>query len=319
MRPQTKEGLRFTGLFLIYWAVCNSITMTDTIGQAVMDLTFWATVSVYKLFGTPLTTEGPIICLTGAKMYINLECTAVHLYVIFIAAVLAYPRSTWINRAKGLFAGLVILFVSNILRILALGQVLVYYRDAFDVMHQVVFQAAMVLLVFLCWYVWVNGLIRLRVMGRMLAGAALSALLVQVVLGQYLKLLAFITSLAIHGLEISAVDDSILYTIGEATAQFPINVDIYDSIIFFALMAAFPPKVDISKRWGLGVAALVGIHLLIVITGGLMVRHGIDGDLRQYLMWIIRGMSLISTIILWGFVRGVGRGIPSTPPVDLVD
>ena len=80
-------------------------------------------------------------------------CTGYFVTWIYASAVLAFP-ATWIERAKGLVLGVVLVFTINVVRITSLFYVLESFPEHFDEVHLVVWQSVVVLVVALTWYGW---------------------------------------------------------------------------------------------------------------------------------------------------------------------
>jgi exosortase family protein XrtF len=84
-------------------------------------------------------------------------CNAVSVMILFVAFICAF--STTLRRtALFILAGIVVLYVLNILRIGLLALCVYYYRDYKDVAHDILFPLFIYGVVFLLWIVWVTKL-----------------------------------------------------------------------------------------------------------------------------------------------------------------
>ena len=80
-------------------------------------------------------------------------CDALAPTALFVTAVLASPagfRFKW----RGLIAGILILMVANVLRIITLFLTRVHWQKAFDVMHLDIWQGLFILLAIFLWWQW---------------------------------------------------------------------------------------------------------------------------------------------------------------------
>lgn len=89
----------------------------------------------------------------GIALEIAPVCTGYFLFWMYLGAVLAFPAG-WLQRAKGIALGLVLVFTLNIVRIVSLYFALGAFPDLFDELHLVVWQGLMIFAVGTAWYVW---------------------------------------------------------------------------------------------------------------------------------------------------------------------
>ena len=83
------------------------------------------------------------------------ECTAVGPLLLLIGAVAPYPAPIR-ARALGVLAGVVILSLVNVVRIMSLFWIGTAYPDYLDVAHLLVWQTAIILFSIVLWLVWVG-------------------------------------------------------------------------------------------------------------------------------------------------------------------
>lgn len=91
------------------------------------------------------------------------ECSAIPSMILYLAAVLAFPAG-WRTRLIGLFGGLPILYLVNILRLACLGIIgaLTEGGPWFKFSHEYVWQGIYVVFVVAVWMAWVEYLVRRR-------------------------------------------------------------------------------------------------------------------------------------------------------------
>jgi exosortase/archaeosortase family protein len=89
---------------------------------------------------------------------IVLDCAALDAHALYGAAVLAFP-APWRYRMRGLVLGTAVVASANIVRIVLLYGVGLWWPSAFQVLHEEVLQLGIVLvafLTFLGWILWVH-------------------------------------------------------------------------------------------------------------------------------------------------------------------
>ena len=108
---------------------------------------------VMAAFGENVTVNGSTI--HGERFDVNIKkgCDAMQPIALFVAAVLASPV---VLRTKllGLVAGLFFLQVMNLVRVISLFYVGIYFPGAFDIMHHDVWQGTFIILAVLAWALW---------------------------------------------------------------------------------------------------------------------------------------------------------------------
>jgi exosortase/archaeosortase family protein len=117
-----------------------------------------AAVALMRLTGLQAAAAANIIHLSGAVWLVDVECTAIHLLVLFTAFILAYPAP---RRAKaiGLLAGPILLMAANLGRLLAMAwveEIWPHYAESF---HDYVWQVLFLALVALLWLTWIEQVV----------------------------------------------------------------------------------------------------------------------------------------------------------------
>ena len=98
----------------------------------------WTSVAL-NLFGSSTSTNGTILASDDFAVNIVAECTAVGPLVLFTSAVIAYP-SALRDKGLGLFLGLLVLSLVNLLRIMSLFWIGSAYRKYLDMAHLLIWQ-----------------------------------------------------------------------------------------------------------------------------------------------------------------------------------
>jgi exosortase/archaeosortase family protein len=294
-RPEVRFPLRFVvlaGVMAVGWAALAPFWPALTHTTAVIVAWVSGLVGLSAVAGS-----GSEVAFgdshAGFRLGVTDGCTGVTLLMIFTAAVLAYPATRG-QRTQGLAIGLPVLFVANLLRLVALGWVGLHARAQFDFAHEYCAQVAGIALVGVCWFGWVwflaDGRGRTTVAPRP-AGRALTSATVRtrlrgvaptaVVFCGVLGVLGLIGFLG-HGVELwgqlvrrPAVDAAPIFGVRMLTnlSQHTMRTDYgphYAALA--AVMALFlvTPRVPWRARVLAAVLKGVPIVYLVLVTTGLM-------------------------------------------------
>lgn len=85
-------------------------------------------------------------------------CNGLILYVIFLGFILIFPSSLK-SKIRISLAGLAIIYVLNIGRIVSLSLIYLYLPAFFEVSHHFVFNTLLYGVIFLLWMYWINKLL----------------------------------------------------------------------------------------------------------------------------------------------------------------
>ncbi len=126
------------------------------------DLFTWYLGAYARLSGWVIHLFDPSAHVAGrdvvgrASLTIAKYCDAMDVNLLLVAAMLACP-SPWTRRLVGIVAGVMLLSVINVARIVALYQISIHAPAAFEFVHAEVFPLVMVVLavgVFVVWLRW---------------------------------------------------------------------------------------------------------------------------------------------------------------------
>jgi exosortase/archaeosortase family protein len=146
------------GLFILF-----NVLPEDILFKPLIEITGEAAIAFSKLLGVSAIwlndnwTIG-VLTVAGFKMMINIECTAVHFMFIFIAAVVASPGKSFRDKGIALVAGLSILFVVNLLRIVMAGVAGSISYSTFEITHNFIWKGLYILLTFFIWHAWIKNM-----------------------------------------------------------------------------------------------------------------------------------------------------------------
>jgi len=110
---------------------------------------------ILGLFGYNISVAETTVYAPQFSIEIVRGCDAIEPAAIYVAAVIASPVGVW-PRIPGILIGTATLLCINLLRIVSLFFVGVYYPKAFDMIHEGVWQAIFVVLAVVFWAIWVQ-------------------------------------------------------------------------------------------------------------------------------------------------------------------
>ena len=119
----------------------------------------WLAWSALRLAPVPGHVEGSVIVLGGKTFQVIDECTGVFEMLIFIAAIVSYPASLR-KKLLGVLFGVPAIYAFNLLRIVFLALVAVYWVQSFRFFHLYFWQVSMVLVIAVLWLIWLRRIVR---------------------------------------------------------------------------------------------------------------------------------------------------------------
>ena len=151
---------RFLILFLLILTVSFTVIALQPVNDAVVDpyTGFIARMSgaVLRLFGEDITVAGCDLRSPRFSVTIYNGCNGLITSLIFISGVLAFPASL---RAKaiGAVGGLLAIQLINLVRIVSLFYIGVYFPQYFSQSHIFVWQSIVILAGVTLWIVWAHN------------------------------------------------------------------------------------------------------------------------------------------------------------------
>ena len=316
----TISAYRFSLLFLVVlsalFLALGLLPVFSFLG--LIDLTGSLVVVFLKPFGVPVVYEDAVMAVTvsGFKMLISLECTAINFLLIFSVAVIASPSHNISYKIKGILAGGVIIVFLNVLRIAVLGVTGASFPAIFDFVHTYLWQGAFAIAVFFIWLSWNQGPSADKTMLTFCSVAIFVSIIailgLWLVMEFYLNVLASISQGVFNAflssnLSVTATKETITYHHLGSFVRLPISVDVFDSSIFFALTIASAKANDIARLavklvCGMGVLSLV--HLIFaMVVGYLFIQEvSIESELSINTLYLIRVYSITIPVLLWALM-----------------
>ncbi|MCK5023524.1 MAG: exosortase/archaeosortase family protein [Candidatus Aenigmarchaeota archaeon] len=113
--------------------------------------------------GFDMAMEGMLIFGNGVSFFISEDCTGWKSAILLIALIFSVPKIQLRKRVMGVIAGLPVLYVANILRILI---VIFVWKGAgrgfADIFHDYLWQVGLVFVVMIIWVLWLMWTGKLR-------------------------------------------------------------------------------------------------------------------------------------------------------------
>ena len=152
-----REIVRFFLVFVIVLAAFSFILERDAVQQAFVSphLTHVALLcgKVLNGIGTSCDVYGSSITSSRFSVQVIKGCESIYATAMLWAALLAYPAS-WRWKLVGIVGGAVILFIVNILRVITMFYIGIYFPSLFDMVHVYAWQALFILLTLGVWLLW---------------------------------------------------------------------------------------------------------------------------------------------------------------------
>ena len=120
-----------------------------------------ASATVLQVLGDDASVTGTSI--TSPRFSVNIQrgCEAIQVSAFYIFAVLLWPLpASWRQRAMGMAVGTLLLLTLNLVRIVSLYYIGIYFPSAFEPVHIDVWQPAFIVLALFFWVIWVRWVTR---------------------------------------------------------------------------------------------------------------------------------------------------------------
>ncbi len=149
---------RFVVSLLVILAFFELLLLTDWVKSEAsppyLEFHAWMSGTVLSWLGEDAHVSGSVVHSNRFSVNIKKGCDALQPCALFIAAVLASPV-LFKPKIPGLVLGLLFLMLMNILRVVSLFYVGIYFdQTVFDIMHHDVWQATFIFLAIVAWAMW---------------------------------------------------------------------------------------------------------------------------------------------------------------------
>ena len=153
--PVFRFVLGFAGVLALFYALTLTSLFKRNFFPAYLHFNAQASSAALRGLGQRTTVSGSQIASGVWTVDVRRGCDAVEPTALFVAAVLAFPAA-WRRKWLGVGAGIVLLALLNVLRIVSLFLVGAHFPKAFDLMHETIWQAVFILLAIGLWAVWIQ-------------------------------------------------------------------------------------------------------------------------------------------------------------------
>jgi len=154
-------GLYITGNLVYGFYVSVHGNRPDEITSLVADQSTWILNNIfgYYINATPNATEPTVSLKTGEHVVLNVfeGCNGINVFIVFAAFIVAFNGNT----KKSLWfipLGILVLHVSNLLRIIFLYWTALNFHRYFYYVHKYIFTGVIYAVVFALWIIWMYQL-----------------------------------------------------------------------------------------------------------------------------------------------------------------
>lgn len=89
------------------------------------------------------------------KLNIIIECTGIYEMIILSSIVLSYPTNI-INKLYGIISGIVIIGILNMIRLITITYILIYYTDKFNFVDTYLWQIGILTFISIAYVIWLK-------------------------------------------------------------------------------------------------------------------------------------------------------------------
>lgn len=91
----------------------------------------------------------------NVALEIILECTGVYEMIILSSIILSYPTSIK-NKLYGIISGITIIYILNVIRLISISYILIYYANKFDFIDRYLWQISLIFFISLTYSIWLR-------------------------------------------------------------------------------------------------------------------------------------------------------------------
>ncbi len=140
----------FIILMVLFYAFWQSSFFNTVIHPVIVSINAKLSGMVLNVLGQQSITYGEVISSAKYSISISRGCDAIEAMALFLATTLAFPLG-WLMKLKGLLIGIVVLFFLNIIRIVSLFFIGIYFPDIFEMMHAQVWPVIIIIFATSLW------------------------------------------------------------------------------------------------------------------------------------------------------------------------
>ncbi len=147
--------MKFALFLVLFFAATAPKPMNDAFVEPFTSAVAKVGGTVARLFGEKTTMADTTIVSPRFAVNVRTGCNGLETIYIFFAGVLAFP-ARWARKALGLVLGFVAIQLLNVVRIVSLFYIGVYFPDRFEDSHVVVWQLVVILFGVALFVLWAD-------------------------------------------------------------------------------------------------------------------------------------------------------------------
>lgn len=157
--PVLKFTVVFALLLALFYAASLAPVFKHTFFPAYLRGYAVAAHGILDLLGQH--TQAPDTVISSARFAVDIRrgCDAVDPTALFVAAVLAFPAA-WRRKLPGMAIGVLLLALLNLVRVVSLFLIGVYFPRVFELMHAEIWQTCFILAALVLWALWIRWALR---------------------------------------------------------------------------------------------------------------------------------------------------------------
>jgi len=155
------EKIRFIALFIVLISAFYflSVQFESYIPLFNMHSTANMLYTILKTIGVNSTIKSNILTFDNFSIQIIRQCTGIFEVIALSAVMLAYPASKE-KKLAGIMISIPTIYLFNMLRLVFLSILGIYYQFLFDAVHEYFFQITFVFLVIFIWILWIEKVVK---------------------------------------------------------------------------------------------------------------------------------------------------------------
>jgi len=154
-RPILLFMLIFGGLMTVFYILINQAFFVNNLHPKLLSVNASISSFVLNILGQNTSISTTAITSSAFAIDIKQGCDALEPIALLMSAILAYPGAIG-KKVMGIFISIIILLVINIVRIVSLFLIGIYWSNLFDVMHVEVWQFLFILFVITLCFIWIK-------------------------------------------------------------------------------------------------------------------------------------------------------------------
>ena len=152
--PVFQFGTKFGALMLLLYGLL-ALPACDNVLYVYLEANAWLSNIILNVMGQHSHVTDVIISSPKFAMAIRRGCDAVEPTWLFCAAVVAFPVP-WKRKIMGILAGIVILQLLNLLRIVTLYFIGIHFPGFFDAAHLEIWPTIFIIVAIVLWIGWMQ-------------------------------------------------------------------------------------------------------------------------------------------------------------------